>query len=102
MGDQDYESVGVLIKTKKHKSWWYGSSMTVAYAKQVMGLNDFNLAKSNVTLVQTAAGLYAGLQWMVDNPTQGITIPEDMNYYQVLKYARPFLQPLELHGPLSI
>jgi homospermidine synthase len=76
--------VGALIMGHRFRSWWTGSTLTIAEArKKIPGVN--------ATAVQVAAGVLAGVMWALRNPRRGVCLPEDLPHREILGVARPYL-----------
>lgn len=76
--------VGALIMGHRFRSWWMGSTLTIAEArKKVPGVN--------ATAVQVASGVLAGVVWAIRHPKRGICLPEDLPHRDILEVARPYL-----------
>ncbi|HOU21496.1 MAG TPA: saccharopine dehydrogenase C-terminal domain-containing protein [Kiritimatiellia bacterium] len=76
--------VGALIMGPLFQSWWTGSFLSIAEARR-------KAPHSNATALQVAAGVLAGLLWVVDNPDSGICLPEDLPHREILRHATPYL-----------
>lgn len=76
--------VGALIMGHRFRSWWTGSTLSIAEArKKVPGVN--------ATAVQVASGVLAGVMWALRNPQRGVCLPEDLPHREILDVARPYL-----------
>jgi homospermidine synthase len=49
---------------------------------------------NNATTLQTAAGVLAGMVWVLDHDGCGVVEPEAMDFERVLDVARPYLGEL--------
>ena len=45
----------------------------------------------NATTMQVAISVVAAALWMVENPSRGVCIPEDLPHEYILDIARPYL-----------
>ena len=78
------DAVGALIMGHRFRSWWTGSTLSIAEArKKVPGVN--------ATAVQVAAGVLAAIVWAVRHPKRGLCLPEDLPHREILDVARPYL-----------
>jgi len=78
------DELGVLLMGHKKRSYWYGSDLSIAQARE-------RAPNQNATTMQVAAGALAGLIWALENPRRGICEPEDLDYERVLDIAMPYL-----------
>jgi len=81
------DSVGALIMGHRFRSWWTGSTLSIAEArKKIPGVN--------ATAVQVAAGVLAAIVWAVRHPRRGLCLPEDLPHREILDVASPYLGTL--------
>ncbi len=81
------DAVGALIMGHRFRSWWTGSTLSIAEArKKISGVN--------ATAVQVAAGVLAAITWALRHPRQGLCLPEDLPHREILDVARPYLGTL--------
>lgn len=78
------DSVGALIMGHRFRSWWTGSTLSIAEARRVV-------PGVNATAVQVAAGVLAGIIWAIRHPKKGICLPEDLPHREILEVAQPYL-----------
>lgn len=78
------DELGVLLMGHKKRSYWYGSDLSIAAARELV-------PHQNATVMQVAAGALAGLIWALENPTRGIVEPEDLDFRRILDIATPYL-----------
>ena len=45
----------------------------------------------NATTLQVAASVLGAIQWMIKNPNQGLCVPDDLPYQEILAVANPYL-----------
>jgi homospermidine synthase len=76
--------LGALIMGHRYNSWWTGSDLSIETARKI-------LPGQNATTIQVAAGVLSAVMWMIENPTQGVCVPDDLPHEDILKIARPFL-----------
>jgi homospermidine synthase len=67
--------------------YWYGSRLDVVEARRLAPRN-------NATTLQTAAGVLAGLVWVLENPERGVVEAEEMDFERAMAIARPYLGTL--------
>ncbi len=76
--------LGALIMGHAYNSWWTGSSLQIDKAKSLV-------PGQNSTTVQVAAGLLGAILWMIEHPSEGVCVPDDLPYDYVLGIAQPYL-----------
>ena len=89
MGDDILEGrdeLGVLLMGHPLTSWWTGSLLDIEEARRLA-------PGQNATTVQVAAGLLGAIRWMLDNPRQGVRLPDELPHDEVLATAKPYLGP---------
>lgn len=59
--------------------------MTTDHSKNVLG------GKFGPTVIQVAAGVYAGVIWAMHNPNAGCKWPEDLNLDPIINSAKPLI-----------
>jgi homospermidine synthase len=90
MGDDIIEGrdeLGVLLMGHPLRSWWYGSLLDIHETRTLV-------PHQNATTLQVAAAVLAGVQWMLDNPSSGVLLPDDLPHEEILEIARPYLGPV--------
>jgi homospermidine synthase len=45
----------------------------------------------SATTLQVAVSVMACVQWMIDNPNQGLSVPDDLPWKTILELAYPYL-----------
>lgn len=78
------DELGILLLGHEKNGYWFGSHLTVHEARKLAPFN-------NATSLQVAAGVLAGLIWVIENPEQGVVEPEDIDHERVLEIAAPYL-----------
>jgi len=89
LGDEIVEGrdeLGCLLMGHPLKSWWIGSLLDIDEARALV-------PNQNATTVQVAAGVLAALLWLLDNPEEGVCLPDDLPHDFVLEKAKPYLGP---------
>ena len=81
------DELGVLLITNKGKSYWYGSQLDIAEAREL-------IPGENATSLQVVANMLGTILWMIENPRMGYVEPEAMDYAFILRYAMPYLGPV--------
>lgn len=81
-GGQD--RLGVLLMGHRYEAWWTGSLLSIDEARQLV-------PGQSATTLQVAASVTACARWMVDNPGEGLCVPDDLPHETILGYAEPYL-----------
>lgn len=76
--------LGALLMGHCYNSWWTGSSLSIDEARSLA-------PGQNATTLQVAAGIIAAILWMIENPREGIKLPDDLPHDFVLDIAKPYL-----------
>lgn len=76
--------LGALLMGHPYDSWWTGSSLSIEEARVLA-------PGQNATTLQVAAGIVGAVLWMLENPREGIKLPDDLPHDFVLDVARPYL-----------
>jgi homospermidine synthase len=76
--------LGALLMGHEFTSWWIGSILNIDEARKLA-------PGQNATTLQVAAGVIAAILWMLENPRQGICVPEDLPHDFILNIAKPYL-----------
>jgi homospermidine synthase len=80
------DELGVLLMGS-FGAYWYGSMLSCDEARRLAVANS-------ATTLQVAAGVLAGLAWVLRHPERGIVEPDEMDFAEVLAVARPYLGPM--------
>jgi homospermidine synthase len=87
MGDEiicGADILGALLMGHQYNSWWTGSALTIEEARRLA-------PGQNATTLQVALGVISSVLWMIENPRQGICLPDDLPHDFVLNIAKPYL-----------
>jgi homospermidine synthase len=76
--------LGALIMGHDYNSWWVGSDLSIEESRRLV-------PHQNATTMQVAISVVAATMWMIENPEEGVTIPDDMPHDYVLKISKPYL-----------
>jgi homospermidine synthase len=79
--------LGALIMGHKYNSWWTGSALSIQEARRLV-------PHQNATTMQVAIGVIAAAMWMIENPNEGLCVPDDLPHDYILKIAKPYLGKL--------
>jgi homospermidine synthase len=81
------DELGVLLAGHKKNAYWYGSQLSIDEARRLAPYN-------NATSLQVTAAVLAGLVWAMENPNNGITEPDEIDFRRALQICRPYLGPV--------
>jgi homospermidine synthase len=87
------DELGVLVMGHPYKAWWTGMRTTIGEARAVA-------PHQNATTVQVAASILGALQWMLNAPREGVRVPDELPWRDVLDVAIPYVGTL-WSGPLD-
>jgi homospermidine synthase len=82
-GDQ----LGVLLMGHPYRSWWTGSLLSIDEARSVV-------AHQSATTLQVAGSIIATVTWMIEHPDEGVCVPDDLPWRDVLEVASRYLGTL--------
>ncbi len=88
--DKGIDELGVLLAGHKKNAYWYGSQLSIEQARKLVPYN-------NATSVQVAVAVVSGMVWAMENPNNGVTEPEDMDFRRNLAICMPYLGPVVGH-----
>ena len=80
------DELGVLLMGHGLTTWWTGSQLDIHEARRLV-------QGQNATTLQVAAGVLAGLVFMIDNPRKGILVPDELPFREILDVAGSYLGP---------
>jgi homospermidine synthase len=76
--------LGALIMGHAYNSWWIGSDLSIEESRRLV-------PHQNATTMQVAISVVAATMWMIENPSRGVVVPDDLPHEYVLKVAKPYL-----------
>ncbi len=76
--------LGALIMGHGFKSWWVGSDLTIEESRRLV-------PHQNATTMQVAISVVAATMWMIENPSEGIKVPDELPHGYVLGISKPYL-----------
>jgi homospermidine synthase len=76
--------LGALIMGHPYRAWWTGSDLSIEQSRRLV-------PHQNATTMQVAISVVAAVCWMVENPEEGVRVPDDLPHEYILKIARPYL-----------
>ncbi|MEY2571169.1 MAG: homospermidine synthase, partial [Acidimicrobiaceae bacterium] len=80
------DELGCLLMGHPLTSWWIGSLLDIEETRRLV-------PHQNATTLQVAASVLAAVLWMVENPAEGVRLPDDLPHDFVLEKAKPYLGP---------
>jgi homospermidine synthase len=84
------DELGVLLAGHKKNAYWFGSQLSVEQARALAPYN-------NATSLQVTAAVLSGMVWAMENPNNGLTEPEEMDFRRCLAICMPYLGPVNGH-----
>jgi homospermidine synthase len=81
------DELGLLLAGHKKNAYWFGSQLSIDEARR---LAPFNSATS----LQVTVAVLAGLVWAIENPNNGITEPDEIDFRRILQICLPYLGPV--------
>ncbi len=76
--------LGALIMGHDFKSWWIGSDLTIEESRRLV-------PHQNATTMQVAISVVAATMWMIENPEEGVRVPDELPHEYVLGISKPYL-----------
>jgi homospermidine synthase len=87
------DELGVLLLGHPFRAWWTGSMLSIDEARALV-------PNQNATTVQVAASVLGALRWMLARPSEGVRVPDELPWEDVLASARPYLGT-QWSGPID-
>ncbi|MBU6347807.1 MAG: hypothetical protein KGQ38_04265, partial [Actinomycetales bacterium] len=78
------DRLGVLLMGHPYQAWWTGSLLSIHEARRLV-------PGQSATTLQVAASILGAVAWMVQNPNEGLCVPDDLPWREVLEVASEFL-----------
>jgi homospermidine synthase len=76
--------LGALIMGHPYNSWWTGSILSIGESRRLV-------PHQNATTMQVAISVVAATLWMIQNPNEGVCVPDDLPHDFILKVSKPYL-----------
>jgi len=76
--------LGALIMGHAYNSWWTGSDLSIEESRRLV-------PHQNATTMQVAISVVAATMWMIQNPSRGVCVPDDLPHEYILKISKPYL-----------
>ena len=78
------DELGVLLMGHPYRSWWTGSLLSIDEARAIV-------PHQSATTLQVAGSIIATVTWMIEHPNEGLCVPDDLPWQEVLKVASRYL-----------
>nr|WP_300094309.1 saccharopine dehydrogenase C-terminal domain-containing protein [Sedimentibacter sp.] len=78
------DELGVLLMGHEYNAWWVGSILEIEESRRLV-------PKQNATTVQVACSIVAAVLWMIQNPHEGVCVPDDLPHEEILDFAKMYL-----------
>lgn len=78
------DRLGVLLMGHEYKAWWFGSMLSIHDARKLV-------PGQSATTLQVACSIIAAAMWMIDNPNEGVLVPDQLPWKYVLDIAKQYL-----------
>lgn len=85
------DELGVLLMGHPYKAWWTGSLLSIDEARAI-------LPHQSATTLQVAGSIIGCVSWMIEHPEEGLCVPDDLPWDDVLRVAERYLGTLH-SGP---
>jgi homospermidine synthase len=76
--------LGALLMGHPYNSWWTGSDLSIEESRRLV-------PHQNATTMQVAISVVAACMWMIENPSRGVCVPDDLPHDYVLDISKPYL-----------
>ena len=76
--------LGALIMGHAYNSWWIGSDLSIEESRRLV-------PHQNATTMQVAISVVAATMWMIENPEQGVLVPDELPHDYILDISKPYL-----------
>lgn len=78
------DELGCLLMGHDYKAWWIGSLLNINDSRKLV-------PHQNATTVQVAIAVAAGIDYLIKHPNDGVCLPDDLNYKEILDFSKPYL-----------
>jgi homospermidine synthase len=76
--------LGALIMGHDYNSWWVGSDLSIEESRRLV-------PHQNATTMQVAISVVGASMWMMQNPSEGVKVPDELPHDFILGIAKPYL-----------
>ena len=80
------DELGCLLMGHDFNSWWIGSLLDIEETRRLA-------PHQNATTLQVAISAVAASIWSIQNPNEGVCVPDDLPHKEILNIAKPYLGP---------
>jgi homospermidine synthase len=81
------DELGVLLLGHPYGAWWTGSVLSIDEARALV-------PGQSATTLQVAASVLGAVVWMIEHPREGVRVPDELPWREVLAVAMPYLGTL--------
>ena len=85
------DELGVLLLGHDYTGWWTGSLLSIEQARAAV-------PGQSATTVQVGGSIIGAVSWMIENPSEGLRVPDELPWEEILKVAEKYLGTLH-SGP---
>jgi homospermidine synthase len=78
------DELGVLLYGHAKNAYWFGSQLSIEETRKLAPYQ-------NATGLQVTSAVLAGIVWMLENPNNGVTEADEMDFRRCLEIQRPYL-----------
>lgn len=78
------DELGCFLLGHDFQAWWIGSLLDIKEARRLV-------PHQSATTVQVAISVVAAVNYMIKFPNEGICLPDDLEYTEILNFAKPYL-----------
>ncbi|CAK0774335.1 Homospermidine synthase [Azospirillaceae bacterium] len=78
------DELGVLLMGHARGAYWFGSQLSIEETRKIAPHN-------NATSLQVTVAVLAGAIWAIENPNNGVTEPDELDFQRILEVCRPYL-----------
>ena len=78
------DRLGVLLMGHPYNAWWTGSLLSIHDARRLA-------PGQSATTLQVAASILGAVAWMIQNPQEGVCVPDDLPWREVMAVAGEYL-----------
>ncbi|TCT11438.1 homospermidine synthase [Tepidamorphus gemmatus] len=81
------DELGVLLYGHAKNAYWYGSQLSIEETRKLAPYQ-------NATGLQVTSAVLAGIVWALENPQNGVTEADEMDFRRCLEVQLPYLGPV--------
>ena len=90
---QGKDKLGILLLGHDYDAWWTGSLLSIEEARRIA-------PGQNATSLQVASGVIGGLLWAIKNPREGVCLPEQLPWKEIVDSILMYLGEMR-SGPVA-